>query len=244
LFPICDAWLWTAEDFEFYCRDTNAEIQFGADFYSYPVDVEGNSWTFYNITVGDGEELEYLMFSGSNCNVTLTELNNKKLYIATVADATASSQISLNSSYSLPYVQNISGAITALEVSFIENNRLTWSLTGEGPTTIKIPFYGHTPYYLKINGVVKAEGDHWSASGNTITVTDTLASTHDYELSFSGLPTPHSHSPPSDTDDSLPEQLVEAAETAKDVVVTYWIIILVVLIIIVVAGVIVYLTND
>jgi len=184
---LVNAWIWTAEDFEFKCSDTNAIIQFGSDFDSYPVDVDRNYWTFYNITMDDGEELEYLMFSGEDCNVTLTELNKNKLYVATVADASSNSIVSLNSNYNLPYVQNVSGAITALEVYFVKNNRLIWSLTGDGSTTIKILCKGHTPYYLKINGDEKAEGEYWSVSGNTVTVTDTLGSTHDYELGFSEL---------------------------------------------------------
>ena len=201
IFPLCNAWIWTAEDFEFKCSDTNTSIKFGSDFYSYPVDVDRNYWTFHNITMGDGEALEYLMFSGQNCNVTLTELNENKLYVASVSDASSSSIVSLESSSSHPYVQNVSGAITALEVYFIEDNLLNWSITGDGPTTIIIPCEGNTPYYLKINGSIKEQGDVWSVSENVVTVVDTLGSTHDYELSFAEIP-----SPPSPPDDPSPPE--------------------------------------
>jgi len=204
--PSCNAWIWTAEDFDFYCRDTNAEINFGSDFSSYPVDVTGNAWTFYDVVMEDGEPLDYLTFSGLECNVTLTELNNKKLYVATVADATESSQVSLNSSYNLPYVAEFTGAITALEVSFIENNQLRWSASGTGPVSYQI-ISTDNPLYLKINNVVKIQGDSWHKTGNLIIVNDILGSTHDYELSWTGLPS--SPEPRNIPDDDVLDDFVE-----------------------------------
>ena len=101
----------------------------------------------------------------------------------------------------------------------IENNLFTWSATGTGPITFKI-FSIDNPYYLKINNVVKMHGDSWSKSGDVVTVTDVLGSTHDYELGFTCLPPPNPK--PVDNDDDwpiiIPESLVELAETVEEFV--------------------------
>lgn len=151
---------------------------------------------------------------GSNCNVTLSKLyENPKMYVATVTDATSSSLVSLTvSGYTYPYLQNVSGAITAFDVDLFSNNELAWTLTGTGTVTMKILFSGQTVYYLKINDVVKIEGDQWSASPGVVTVTDILSSTHSYVLSFH--PYTPTTTPSGATAPTQPEQLVEKLKEA------------------------------
>ena len=158
----------------------------------------GTGTLFFDLL--DTYTISSLMFSGTDCNVTITELGEtNKLYVADVV-AGSDSTVNFTLGYNLPYVQVVEGNITAVEVYPTDNNRLTWLLTGDGPTIVKIPCEGHTVYYLKTNGVTKLEGDSWSRSGNIVTVTDTLGSTHDYELSFSGGYNPPSPSSPDDDD--------------------------------------------
>jgi len=64
-----------------------------------------------------------------------------------------------------------------------EGTKFCWSATGSGATSFKI-YYSDTIYYLKIDGVTHYEGDSWSKSGNVVTVTDDLSSTHSYELTY------------------------------------------------------------
>ena len=185
-----------------------------------------------------------LMFSGTDCNVTINDLGeNGKLYVADVVGSDVFVNFTLG--YNYPYLQTVEGEVSNVDVRIFDDNRLTWSTEGTGATTMKVHFPdGQTPYYLKVNGVVKMEGNNWDASGNTVTVTDYLASTHDYELSFTGLPSP----PDSPTDkepeeDSIPDQLVDVIDTGKNFFVENWGIVLCVAGIIVI-GVMVYLYRD
>jgi len=109
--------------------------------------------------------------------------------------------------YAIQSVTNISHTITNLQLA---NNILSWSATGTGNTSFKI-YSIDTPYYLKINNVVKLQGDSWSKSGNIITVTDTLGSTHDYVLSWTALsndPGPGPYNPPDDVLDDFVENVI------------------------------------
>ena len=143
-----------------------------------------------------------LTFSGSECNVTVTEIGeNNKLVVADVDVVSSSSNVNFTLGYSLPYLQYVEGDVTNVDVCKFDSNRLCYSVTGVGVATMKVHFpTGQTPYYLKINDAVSTS---WSASGNTVTVTDNLGSTHDYELGFSVLPSPPSEggTPPGDSDD-------------------------------------------
>ena len=186
-----------------------------------------------------------LVFSGTNVNVTINELGeNGKLYVADVAGG-SDRVVNFTLGYNYPYLQTVDGEVSNIDVHIFDDNRLTWSAEGAGAATMRVHFPdGQTPYYLKVNGVVKMEGNNWDASGNTVTVTDYLASTHDYELSFTGLPSP----PDSSTDkeaeeDSVPDQLVDLIVTGKNVFVENWGIVLCVAGIIVI-GVMVYLYRD
>lgn len=158
-----------------------------------------------------------LSFSGENCNTTITDLGeNNKLYVADVAGASSDSSVNFTLDYGLPYLQTIEGAVTNVDVDGFESNMLTWSVDGDGPCAMRVHYpTGQTSYYLKINGVVKVEGDSWSASGNTVTVTDTLGSLHDYELGFTGLPQPPVTNPPSGQDD---DDLLETGEFVMDII--------------------------
>jgi len=218
--------------------------------------------TFDDVSVSDSSiifelsedySVSNLQFSGKNCNVTVNDLGeNYNLYRIDVSGASATSFTNFTLGYSLPYVQVVTGAITNIDVSGFESNRLTWSITGKGPCTIIAYFpTGQTPYYLKINGVVKVEGNHWSASGNTVTITDSLGSTHNYEVGALAL-SPPSDNPPSsqEPENDLVEQTEEFVEDIFDsgvgFVVTNWIwvIIAVAALVIIFAAVIVKKRED
>jgi len=185
------------------------------------------------------------MFSGTDCNVTINELGeNNKLYVADVSGG-SDRVVNFTLGYKYPYLQTVEGEVSNIDVRIFDDNRLTWSTEGAGATTMKVHFPdGQTPYYLKINGVVKMEGNNWDASGNTVTVTDYLASTHDYELSFTGLPSPPDSSTPKEAEeDSIPDQLVNVIDTGKNFFVENWGIVLCVAGIILI-GLMVYLYRD
>jgi len=214
------------------------------------VSVSGSSIVF---DLSEDYSVSNLQFSGKNCNVTVNDLGeNNNLYRIDVSGASATSFTNFTLGYSLPYVQVVTGAITNIDVSGFESNRLTWSITGKGPCTIIAYFpTGQTPYYLKINGVVKVEGNHWSASGNTVTITDSLGSTHNYEVGALAL-SPPSDNPPSsqEPENDLVEQTEEFVEDIFDsgvgFVVTNWIwvIIAVAALVIIFAAVIVKKRED
>ena len=98
----------------------------------------------------------------------------------------------------------------------MENNRFTWSATGTGSIIFKI-YSIDNPYYLKINGVVKVEGDSWSKSGSIVTIADTLGSTHDYELGFTMLLPSKPNPSTVDDSDFIPEELVEFVDEVSEV---------------------------
>ena len=107
-------------------------------------------------------------------------------------------------------------AINLLTDLRYDNYKFYWSATGTGLATFQI-FSIDNPFYLKIDGVTKMEGDSWSKSGPIITVNDFLGSTHDYMLSFSGLIPPPNPPTPNDDDDLIPEPLVEIVDDIKGI---------------------------
>jgi hypothetical protein len=184
-------YLWKANTF-YFGTSSDGRLMFASDTYTDEVDVASSFWKFHNITLGTGSELDWLRFEASNMNVTLSKLyESSKLFTASCSSVDSSSYMNLTvSGYSLPYVQKITGDLTAFDVNIVANNELAWTVSGTGAVTIKVYVpSGFATYYLKINNVVHVQGDKWTHSGNHVTVTDTLASTNSYVLSFHALET-------------------------------------------------------
>jgi len=74
-----------------------------------------------------------------------------------------------------------------------QSSILSFYVSGTGSATIKVYYSGSLiPYYVKINGMIRVEGDSWSKSSGLVTITDALGSTHTYSVGFqplSGTPT-------------------------------------------------------
>ena len=86
-------------------------------------------------------------------------------------------------------VQNLNASTTTLGSFSFASNQLNFYANGTGYNIFKVHATS-TMYYLKINNIVYLQGHHWSRTGNVITVTDTLGSTHSYLLSFRSLEPP------------------------------------------------------
>jgi len=138
-------------------------------------------------------------------------------------------------------VTNVSHTITNLQT---ESNKFYWSATGEGSTSFKI-YSIDNPYYLKINGVTKLEGDQWSKSGNIITVTDTLGSTHDYELSFSAPYNPPSPYNPNNDDDIWDDIVHDVVDSGTSFIEQYlWLSVLICVCVLAAAAVLIKMWQD
>jgi len=77
-------------------------------------------------------------------------------------------------------IQAINASNTISDLSY-DSTQFSWSATGTGATSFKI-YYSSTIYYITVNGEIKDEGDGWSKTGNIVTVTDNLGSTHGYAI--------------------------------------------------------------
>ena len=172
-----------------------------------------NSKLFFDLP--EEYSVSSLVFSGENCNLTITELGeNSKLYVADVVGSGILVNFTLG--YAEAYLQTTDGEITNVDVDEFGIDMLNWTVTGTGSCEMKVPFpVDVEPYYLKIDGDLKTEGVEWSESGNVVTVTDNLGSTHAYELGFIDVESPPSPPPSSspgvvdDDDEPLTEPVVE-----------------------------------
>ncbi len=189
LFPIAVTsasytWSWTAADFIFECPSTNATIVFQDNFSANYLEVGTGSsyYKWFNIVVGSGDELSSLQFSGENCNVTLTELNEDALLVADFSNSLISTSVTLALGYDLPSVETVDGNVTNLAMDPYQNGVLSWNLTGTGSANTTVALIAtYIPQSLTIDGVPSAA---WEVTGNNVIITDTLASTHSYELTF------------------------------------------------------------
>jgi len=115
---------------------------------------------------------------------------------------------------------NVSNTISSLSY---ESTKSCWSATGTGATSFKI-YCSSTVYYLKINGVAHYEGDGWSKTGNVVTVTDNLGSSHSYVLGLTALGSNPggSNLPSSDDESDFEEFVTDIVGSGADFVVANW----------------------
>jgi len=115
---------------------------------------------------------------------------------------------------------NVSNTISSLSY---ESTKSCWSATGSGATSFKI-YCSSTVYYLKINGVAHYEGDGWSKTGNVVTVTDNLGSSHSYVLGLSvlGSNPGGSNLPSSDDESDFEEFVTDIVGSGVDFVLAHW----------------------
>ena len=167
-----------------------------------------------------------LMFSGTDCNVTINDLGeNGKLYVADVVGSDVFVNFTLG--YSSAYLQTVDGEIINVDVDEFGVDVLTWNVTGTGVCVMTVPFpVDKEPSYLKIGGETKTKGVDWSVNENVVTVTDSLGSTHDYELGFVDVDAPPPYSPSSgdDTDDIIPEDLVDVIDMETDSMLIFYVV--------------------
>ena len=217
----------------YYYRNTNANIRipgtgffltFGApriydDFF---LD-RGNNTIFFGLS--DPYIISSLIFSGTNCNVTIDELGeNSKLYVADVVGSDVFVNFTLG--YALAYLQTVDGEVSNVDVDEFGVDVLTWNVTGAGACVMTVPFpVDKEPSYLKINDETKTKGVDWSVNENVVTVTDDLGSTHDYELGFIDVEAPpYSPSSGDDADDTIPEDLVDVIDMETDFTLTFYVV--------------------
>jgi hypothetical protein len=92
---------------------------------------------------------------------------------------------------------------------------LSFSVSGTGSATINVYFSGSLiPYYVKINGMAKVEGDSWIKSSGLVTITDTLSSIHTYTISFQPL----GGTTTGGSTQSTSEAIDESVQTVKEII--------------------------
>ena len=174
-----------------------------------------DSVLFFDLT--DEYGVSSLRLGGENCNVTILDLGeNGKLYVADVVGSNVFINFTLG--YSSAYLQTVDGEVSNVDVDEFGVDVLTWNVTGAGACVMTVPFpVDKEPSYLKINDETKTKGVDWSVNENVVTVTDDLGSTHDYELGFIDVEAPpYSPSSGDDTDDTIPEDLVDVIDMETD----------------------------
>jgi len=215
-----------------YYRNVNSYLSVPNDNVYLKFDEARSFDRFYRVDAGlffdltDEYSVSSLRFGGENCNVTILDLGeNSKLYVADVVGSNVFVNFTLG--YASAYLQTVDGEISNVDVDEFGVDVLTWNVTGTGVCVMTVPFpVDKEPSYLKIGGETKTKGVDWSVNENVVTVTDSLGSTHDYELGFVDVEAPPPYSPSSgdDADDIIPEDLVDVIDMETDSMLIFYVV--------------------
>jgi hypothetical protein len=163
--------------------NVNSLFKFNENVTTRGFDPSISAWTWYDLDFGSGSRISSFKIAPSNENVTITKLNYAdKQLVASISPVDSNSlfHVEMNG-FPDPYVSNVTGYVTNLDVNAFSNNKLIFIVSAPSGTTSTTKIFagikGEPTAVYASNGILS-----WSYNLSTMTLTLNVIHTSPTEI--------------------------------------------------------------